>query len=128
MTVASNTSIPRRTLLAGGLAVLGLGAAALLAFKAPALFGPRYAPTPFDDLLSQLPDRENAIRLGQVVLTRQKNFDPRNIASLLRARLKNRPLGDVLSAELQQGRVVEVRGWILPETLTTLCALAAKAA
>jgi hypothetical protein len=128
MTAAPNTSIPRRTLLAGGLAVLGLGAAALLAFKVPALLGPHYAPTPFDDLLSQLPDRENATRLGQAVLARQKNFDARNTASLLRARLKNRPLGDVLSAELQQGRVVEVRGWILPETMTTLCALAAKAA
>jgi len=125
MTAASDAPVSRRTLIAGGLAVIGLGAAALVAWQAPALMSPRYAPTPFDDLLSRLPDRDNARRLGKAVLS--KSFDARSTATQLRARIGSNSLGDAMTADLTQGRLTEVHGWVLPETLTSLCALAAKA-
>jgi hypothetical protein len=125
MTVASDTPLSRRTLIAGGLAVIGLGAAALLAWRAPALLSPRYAPTPYDDLLSRLPDRDNAKRLGKAAISH--SFDARATAAQLRARMGSNSLGDAMTADLAQGRLAEVHGWVLPETLTSLCALAAKA-
>jgi hypothetical protein len=125
MTVASDTPLSRRTLVAGGITVIGLGAAALLAWQAPALMSPRYAPTPYDDLLSRLPDRDNARRLGKAVLS--QSFDARATAARLRTRMGSDSLGDAMTADLKQGRLTEVHGWVLPETLTSLCALAAKA-
>jgi hypothetical protein len=127
MTVASDTPLSRRTLLAGGVAAVALGAAALVAWQAPALLSPRYAPTPFDDLLSRLPDRDNARRLGAAVLAGQKSFDARATAARLRTRIGDSSLGDTVTADLNQGRLAEIHGWVLPETLTSLCALAAKA-
>jgi hypothetical protein len=41
--------------------------------------------------------------------------------------LADNSLAGVVSADLAQGRMDEVRGWLLPQTLTQLCALAAKA-
>jgi hypothetical protein len=37
-----------------------------------------------------------------------------------------RPLAAVLAADLAEDRVVEIKGWVLPETLTLLCGLSAK--
>jgi hypothetical protein len=125
MTDTSNTS--RRTVLFGGLAALGVALAAAFAFKAKMLFGPHYPATPYDDLLSRLPDRENAARLGAAVLKQAPTFDAHDVAAPMRARLGGRALADVLTEDLQQHHIVEVHGWVLPETLTTLCALAAMA-
>jgi len=127
MTAASDAPVSRRTLIAGGLAVIGLGAAALVAWQAPALMSPRTAPTPYDDLLSRLPDRDNAKRLGKAALETRKSFDARATATQLRTRMGSDSLGDAMTADLGQGRLTEVHGWVLPETLTSLCALAAKA-
>ena len=110
----------------GGLAALGVGVLAAIAFKAKALFGPHYPATPFDDLLSRLPDRENAGRLGSAVLKQEKSFDVHAASAQLRTHLGDRTLADVMNEDLQQRHLTEVHGWVLPETLTTLCALAAK--
>ena len=127
MTVASRSPLPRRAVLAGGLGVIGVGLAALPYGEWSKLLRPHYPPTPYDDLLSQMADRENAARLGAAVLADEKGFDARGTAQQLRTRLRNRLLADELSAELRAGRVKEVRGWILPESLAEICALAAKA-
>ena len=124
MTDTSNTS--RRTVLFGGLAALGVALAATFAFKAKMLFGPHYPTTPYDDLFSLLPDRENAARLGTAVLKQNTLFDAHITAAQLRAQLGNRTLADAMGDDLRQQRIVEVHGWVLPATLTTLCALAAK--
>ncbi len=97
----------------------------LVALQGPALFGPHYPSTPFDDLLSRLPDRENASRLGSAVLKQETSFDAQAAAAQLRSRMGSRTLADVMNEDLQQRRLTEVHGWVLPETLTTLCALAA---
>ncbi len=128
MSATSPALTSRRRLLAVALAGLGVSAAALIAYEARLLVGQRYAATPFDDLISQLPERENAARLGTAVLAQEKSFDARSAALQLRARIKNSPLADVLATDLRSGHLTEVRGWILPETLAALCALSAKAA
>ncbi|HEY5046678.1 MAG TPA: hypothetical protein VII49_01490 [Rhizomicrobium sp.] len=127
MTIDSKKSGPRRAFLAGGLALLGLGVAGGLFHEWPIIFGLHYPPTPYDDLLSRLPDRESAIRLGAAVLSAERSFDAHDTAVQLRARLKSEPLAEVLEAELRSGFLVEVHGWVLPNSLVKLCALAAKA-
>lgn len=51
--------VSRRTMVVGGGVAAALGAAAL-GLTLPRLFGRRYAPTPYDDLLAQLVDRDAA--------------------------------------------------------------------
>jgi hypothetical protein len=118
---------PRRAVIFGGLGALGLGLAAVLAVEAPRLFGARYRPTPFDDLLSQLPDRENAKVLGSAVLAKLKLFNAETAAAQLRARMKTASLGEAMKGDLRTRQLAEIHGWVLPQTLTTLCAIAAKA-
>lgn len=126
MTAASNAPLSRRPLLIGALAVLGLGAAGLFAYELPALVRSRYAPTPFDDLLAKLPDRENAARIGSAALGRRTSFDASAAATRLRSKLRSNTLRHVLATELERGELAEVRGWVLPRSLVVLCALAAK--
>ena len=125
MTVASTPPVPRRTVLIGGLVACGAGAAVIAAYMFPALFGQKYPATPFDDLLSKLPDRNNAAKMGAAVLAQQKSFDAHVAARVLRARLGTGALSAVLARDLSAGRMLEFRGWIVPETLAMLCALAA---
>jgi len=127
MSAAARASIARRPLLKGLLAAAGVAAAAIAAVEGPRLFAPRYAPSPFDDVLAQLPDRENAIRLGAAFLTSVKHFDAAATAGLLRARLRGHSLAATMNDDLLEARLSEARGWVLPESLALLCALAARA-
>ncbi|MGD0191656.1 MAG: hypothetical protein ABSD74_13020 [Rhizomicrobium sp.] len=128
MSAADETTVPRRTVLAGGLIAFGLGAVALAAIEASKLVGRRYKPSPFDDLLSQIPDRDNAAVLGRSVLAQERSFDAAAAASQLRAGLKGKSLADAMRDELGRHDTVEVHGWILPRSLVLLSALAARAA
>ncbi len=121
------TAIARRPLLLGSLAGLGLAAIGLLAYETPRIFEPRYPRTPYDDLLGRLADRDDAVRLGSAVLAAESNFDPQSTARALRARLDAMSLAAATDADLRDARLTEVHGWVLPSTLTTLCALAASA-
>ncbi len=127
MSAGWTSQIARRRLLAGLLGALGLGIAGGLAYKAPSLMGHRYKRTPFDDLLSQLADRDSAGKLGAAVLAQEPGFDAQKAARALRAKLSKTPLAQIVARDVAQGRLVEVHGWVLPETLTTLSALAAMA-
>jgi len=86
----------------------------------------RYPPTPYDDLLSQLPDRAAARELGRAFLSQHNNFTLPHAARALRQRLAREPLPAVLVSEIAAGKLVETGHWLLPETLAGLCALAAK--
>jgi hypothetical protein len=114
----------RNALLAGG------GAAAILAagLGGRFLLRKRHAPSPYDDLLSLLDDRDADAQIGETVLAEVEEFEPKAMADELRTRLGGRPLAAVLVEDTVQNRVVEAGGWVLPETLGLLCALAAKAA
>ena len=113
----------RDALIAGGgaavLAAAGVGGRFLLR--------KRHAPSPYDDLLALLDERDADAQIGETVLAEVEEFDPKAVADQLRARIAKRPLGVVLAEDVADGRVVEAGGWVLPETLGLLCALAAKA-
>jgi hypothetical protein len=120
-----NIAIRRRSFVAILFGVLGIGALGGLAYEAPRLFRPRFAPTAFGDLLDRLPDRGNASRLGAAFLAHEKDFDAKKTAQVLRARLSDIPLSAALDDDISRGHAVEVSGWVVPETLALLCALAA---
>jgi hypothetical protein len=114
----------RDAVLAGGgvvaLAAAGIGGRLLLR--------KRYAPSPYDDLLGLLEDRDAAAQIGETVLAEIEEFEPQVLADELRTRIAGRPLAKVTAEDAHEARVVEAGGWVLPETLGLLCALAAKAA
>ena len=117
------SAISRRPFLASALALIGVAAVGGGAYEL-GLLRKHYAA--YDDLLRALDDPETAKRVGAAVLAETPGFDAVKIAADLRARIGGKSLSDVLASDLQQGRVVEAQGWVLPETLALLCALAAK--
>ncbi len=108
--------------LGGGVVVLaGGGVAARL------LLRKRFAPTPYDDLIALVEDRDGAAQIGETVLAEVEDFEPTAMAADLRSRIAGRPLAGVIAEDASDGRLVEAGGWVLPETLGLICALAAKA-
>jgi hypothetical protein len=120
-----DTRVSRRTMIVGGGVVTTLFAAAL-GLTLPRLFAHRYAPTRYDDLLSKLVARDEAARVGAAVRIAEPNFDTRAAARELRQRFEQRNLAEVSDADIREGRVVEVNGWVMPESLAQLCRLAAE--
>lgn len=113
----------RQTVLGGAVAAIAGGLVAI----GPVLLRKRYAPSPYDDLLALLDNRDADAQIGEAILADKNDFDADAVAAALRARIGKRPLPDVMADDAAQGRVVEADGWLLPETLALLCALAAKA-
>lgn len=111
----------RRALVTGVIAAGAVLAAGLYRFTD--IFVKHYPPTPYDDLLGQLTDREQAIKLGAMG---SGSFDAQQQASRLRAALKNKNLADATYADIAAGRMMEIDGWLLPETVALLSVLAAK--
>ena len=87
------------------------------------LFVKHYPPTPYDDLLTRLVDREEAIRLGARMTG---DFDVQRQAARLRATFAHQDLATAIQADIAAGRLVELDGWVVPETLGLLSALASK--
>jgi hypothetical protein len=114
----------RRNVLLGGAAVAVLAAAGG-AYEARHLIGRHYSPTPYDDLLDRLEDREAAKRVGVVFLKDHKNFTAAKAAEALRRQIGQRSLAETLQDEIAQGRLTEAAHWAMPQTLAGLCALAA---
>lgn len=127
MTAADKTQIARRPLLAGLVGALALaGIIALEVPKAfPGLFARRYPPSPFDDLLALLPDRENAVRLGAAPGDASRQRNAQIVAERLRSKIGGHSLAVILAGDLAENRLAEVQGWLLPESLADLCDLAA---
>ena len=120
----NESRISRRTVVAGGGVAATLFAVAL-GLTLPKLFGRRYAPTPYDDLLAQLVDRDEAARVGAAVRIAEPGFNAKAVARELRQRFEQRNLAEVSDADIREGRLAEVNGWVLPESLAQLCTLAA---
>ncbi len=110
----------RRALLAG-LAAAGAAVAAGM-YRFTDIFVKHYPATPYDDLLTHLGDREQAARLGAAV---RHPSDAVTLASRLRASMPG-DLDTAVQADIAAGRLTEVQGWLLPQTVVLLSALAAK--
>jgi hypothetical protein len=117
------SAISRRPFLAGALALIGVAAIGGGAYEL-GLFRKHFSK--YGDLLDSLDDPDNAERVGSAVLAQMPGFDAAKTASELRARIGKKPLADVLAADAQASRMIEASGWVLPQTLALLCALAAK--
>ena len=110
--------------------IIGVGAAAAVAVAAvegPRLLRPRHAPSPYDDLFEKLDDRDACAQIGEPLLAGNADFNADQVAKDLRAKLKHRKLADAVREDAEKSRVSEADGWIIPDTLAQLCALAAKA-
>jgi len=110
----------RRALLSGlAAAVIVAAGGAAWNFR---LFGPHYPPTPYDDLLNQITDREPASLFGKAVLTTMAGMSAPHLAQALRGQgtLAARAMDDPA-----KGRVTEVSGWIVPKSVASYAALAA---
>jgi len=110
--------------------VIAGGAAAVAAFaivEGHHLWKARYAPSPYDDLLLKLDDRDADAQIGEAVLADLPDFDAKAVAAKLRTQLSRGALSDAVAADAAAGRITEANGWVLPESLAMLCALAAKA-
>ena len=127
MSVAGKAQIARRPLLKGLAGAAGLAVVGAALVEAPKFFARHYPPSPYDDLLTQLPDRDSAARIGAAYLAGNRKFDATAAAGDLRGRLASHSLTAVLENELAEAHMAEARGWVLPETLLALCALASKA-
>lgn len=111
----------RRTIITGSAAVIVAVAAGLYRFTN--LLVKHYAPTPYDDVLAALADREQATRIGTLVPGMPA---PAVLAARLRAILKPNGLMAAVKSDIAAGRLIEVDGWVLPDSLALLSALSAK--
>ena len=109
----------RRNLIAGVAAASAALTAGLYRFTD--LFMKHYPPTPYDDVLAALVDRAQAARIGALV-----PGAPAALAARLRALLKPGGLAGAVSSDLAADRLVEVGGWLMPQSVALLAALAAK--
>jgi hypothetical protein len=125
MSGGRHSGLGRRPLLAGFLGALGLGVAGSLVYETPKLFRHRYKPTPYDGLLAQLDDRDSAVKLGAAVLAEEPHFDAKNAARALRLKIGRGSFAQAVTGDIVHGQLVDVQGWVLPATLTSLAALAA---
>lgn len=115
--------LTRRNILIGaGGAVVAAGGA----FEAARLLRP--APSPYDDLFARLEDRNNGVEIGKAVLAETAEFDAKSVAAKLRTTFQHATLSQTATADEAAGRLLEAHGWVLPESVALLCALAAKAA
>jgi len=111
----------RRNVIAGVAAVSAAVAAGLYRFTG--LFVKHYPPTPYDDVLVALVDREQAVRLGASV---PGKLDPKSLAAQLRASLKSDSLAAAAESDIAADRMTEVDGWLLPQSVALLAALASR--
>ena len=79
----------------------------------------------YDDVLSKLADRESAEAFGRVAM-KDAPGAAAAVAALLRQRLSASNLRSVALAELSQGHVFVAGGWVVPESVALICALAAR--
>ena len=107
--------------------VIGVAVVAAAGVGGHYLLHKRYAPSPYDDLLALLDNRDGDAQLGEAVLPTFDDFDAKKVAQDVRGRLAHSTLADVSVADARDGRVLEAKGWVIPQTLGLLCALAATA-
>jgi hypothetical protein len=114
----------RRMLLLGSGAVLATAAGGAFAWKLR-LFGPHYPPTPYDDVLNRLDDREWMRRFGVQAMKTMPEASADAAAARLRTLLGSGTLQQAALRDAEQGRLAEAAGWLVPESVALMAALAA---
>ena len=129
MSVADKMPLARRSFLAGAFGALVVAGIAMLEVPRllPNLLARHYPPSPYDDLFALLPDRENAARLGAVLVRGRDRSDARATALSLRQKIGGHSLATAIASDVADSRLAEAQGWLIPESLADLCALAAMA-
>ena len=117
----NSSRFTRRSVAIGGGIAVALGLAAV-GVNAPRWFR---AKTAYDDLLAKLIDRDAAETVGHAVIG-SATLDTREVAADLRQRIGTRSLAEVAKEDLAQNRLIEARGWVLPQTVGLLCVVAAQ--
>ena len=119
---------PARRDVIAGIAAAGVVLAAGF-YRFTDLIVKHYPPTPYDDLLDKLADREQAAKFGKTVPQHlhgdivESNDD---FAREARRRLAGRDLRFVTEQDAANGDVVEIEGWVVPATIALLATLAAR--
>jgi hypothetical protein len=122
----SEKGFSRRSVAVGGGVALALGLGAV-GITVSGLLTRRYRRTPYDDLFAQLIDREAAMKVGNAAMdSNAARPIAADLGKELRQRFERRTLAEVTNSDLAQGKLSEVKGWVLPESLTLLCVLAAE--
>lgn len=111
----------RRRGVVGGIVAAAVVAAGGAAWKFH-LLAPHYKPTPYDDLLNQITDRAPASLFGREALATMPGMNAPDLARLLR---NQAGLAALAESDPVQGRVREVAGWVVPESVARYAALAA---
>jgi hypothetical protein len=112
----------RRGMLAGaGALIVALAAGAVWTIKP---FRKHYAPTPYDDLLSKLDDRDWAARFGAAAQRALPDYRPQAAAVRLHGLVGSGTLKTAALRDAGTGRLVEVKGWLVPESVALIAALA----
>ena len=111
----------RRSVI-GGLAALAVAAIGGAAWKFH-IFGKHYPPTPYDDLLNQIVEREPAATLGREARRAIPDFNLQNLAADLRR--PGRELMRRAPLDAGENRLMEANGWVLPQSVGLYAALAA---
>ena len=113
----------RRTLLLGGSALVVAAAGASWKFG---LLRKHYPPTPYDDVLGKLADRDWAETFGAQAMT--ADFRAETAAARLRTLLGSGDLESAALRDAQEGRLVEAAKWLAPESVALMAMLSAKVA
>ncbi len=112
----------RRGVLIGLAAILVAAGGAAWKFH---LFGPHYPPTPYDDLLDQIADREPAAIFGRAALEGGPAQSTAQLAAGMRK--DGRTLSSRAASEPGEAQLAEVAGWVVPQSVAQFSALAALA-
>lgn len=115
----------RRGLIFGASAAVALLAGGVYRFTN--LVVRHYAPTPYDDVLDQIGSREEAAKLGRVWLRDARTFHAKEAAQQLRKQLRSAGLAATVQTEIRAGKLRQIGGWVVPESVALLAGLAAKA-
>jgi len=113
----------KRRAFVGSLALAGAAVAAGLC-RSTDLFVKHYPPTPYDDVLAALADRGRAAAFGAMVRDAPA---PGVLAAQLRGALKPNGLTGLVRSDIATDRLAEVDGWVVPQSVALLSALAARA-
>jgi hypothetical protein len=117
----------RRSVIAGlaasAVAVATVAGGALWRFTD--IFVRHYPPTPYDDVLARLVDREHAAKFGAAALRALPGFTAQ-AAAQLRTAFGSGGLSVAATIDTVNGRMVEADGWVVPRCVALLSALAAK--